>query len=334
MDNIRFGSFVAQLRKERGLTQKELAQRLHVTDKAVSKWETGRGFPDLKLLEPLAQTLEVSLVELLQGERTSSPTLSVEEAGQVAARAMDQYQQTTVLRYLRLFRWVCTAAAVFCFLFLLPYLVYGVSQLYFHWVIEPQMGVIGSAGGPHRYHHFLGSPVPRLVPAGTAGPPVRRLRRTGFPAPLPGEEAEMKRLFPLLLTLLLFPLPGCGLGNGIPRGLDWQALTVTDQKGGALLSAAQAGKGERTFPVSPCPSRWRQTAWSSPGRRPESDGAAPSPPARPSPTALPPTPCPSPAPRQAGRCMVSQSTPMAAGRPPSISLPGGVTVYCTAPLSD
>lgn len=148
MDNIRFGSFVAQLRKERGLTQKELAQRLHVTDKAVSKWETGRGFPDLKLLEPLAQTLEVSLVELLQGERTSSPTLSVEEAGQVAARAMGQYQQTTVLRYLRLFRWVCTAAAVFCFLFLLPYLVYGVSQLYFHWVIEPQMGVIGSAEGP------------------------------------------------------------------------------------------------------------------------------------------------------------------------------------------
>ena len=123
-------------------------------------------------LQPLAQTLEVSLVELLQGERTSSPTLSVEEAGQVAARAMDQYQQTTVLRYLRLFRWVCTAAAVFCFLFLLPmmkptfisvgvleimwvwndfllpYLVYGVSQLYFHWVIEPQMGVIGSAEGP------------------------------------------------------------------------------------------------------------------------------------------------------------------------------------------
>ena len=41
----------------------------------------------------------------------------------------------------------------------------------------------------------------------------------------------MKRLFPLLLTLLLFPLPGCGLGNGIPRGLDWQALTVTDQRG-------------------------------------------------------------------------------------------------------
>ena len=148
MDAKATGGLIARRRKEKHWSQGELTEWLHVTDKAVSKWETGRGFPDLKLLEPLAQTLEVSLVELLQGERTSSPTLSVEEAGQVAARAMDQYQQTTVLRYLRLFRWVCTAAAVFCFLFLLPYLVYGVSQLYFHWVIEPQMGVIGSAEGP------------------------------------------------------------------------------------------------------------------------------------------------------------------------------------------
>lgn len=244
MDNIRFGSFVAQLRKERGLTQKELAQRLHVTDKAVSKWETGRGFPDLKLLEPLAQTLEVSLVELLQGERTSSPTLSVEEAGQVAARAMDQYQQTTVLRYpVGLHRrggLLLPLSAAVPGLRRLPALLSLGDR-------APDGGH-RQRGGPHRYHHFLGSPVPRLVPAGTAGPPVRRLRRTGFPAPLPGEEAEMKRLFPLLLTLLLFPLPGCGLGNGIPRGLDWQALTVTDQKGGALLSAAPGWEGGKDVP--------------------------------------------------------------------------------------
>ena len=57
MDNERFGTFLAQMRKEMGLTQKELADKLNVTDKAVSKWETGKGFPDVKLLEPLAQAL-------------------------------------------------------------------------------------------------------------------------------------------------------------------------------------------------------------------------------------------------------------------------------------
>lgn len=73
MDNIQFGQFVAHLRKEKNITQKELADRLHVTDKAVSKWETGKGFPDLKLLEPLAQELGVSLVELLQGSAPPPP---------------------------------------------------------------------------------------------------------------------------------------------------------------------------------------------------------------------------------------------------------------------
>ena len=98
MDNIQFGQFVAHLRKEKNITQKELADRLHVTDKAVSKWETGKGFPDLKLLEPLAQELGVSLVELLQGERTPSPTLTTEEAGQAAVQAMDRSQKNTARR--------------------------------------------------------------------------------------------------------------------------------------------------------------------------------------------------------------------------------------------
>ena len=328
MDNIRFGSFVAQLRKERGLTQKELAQRLHVTDKAVSKWETGRGFPDLKLLEPLAQTLEVSLVELLQGERTSSPTLSVEEAGQVAARAMDQYQQTTVLRYLRLFRWVCTAAAVFCFLFLLPYLVYGVSQLYFHWVIEPQMGVIGSAEGPTV---IITSSAP-LFPAwfrpallallcAACGVLVFRLHC-------------LERRFPLLLTLLLFPLPGCGLGNGIPRGLDWQALTVTDQKGGALLSAAPGWEGGKDVPrlslsvqveadsvVLTRPEtgeRWSGTL--APGEA-LSDGTTAYPLSFPG--------------AEAGWAVYGITEHTDGSREAALYLTaGGVTVYCTAPLSD
>lgn len=63
------GASVRNLREERGLTQKELAERVGVTDKAVSKWETGRGLPDVTLLEPLARALGVSLAELLAGEQ-------------------------------------------------------------------------------------------------------------------------------------------------------------------------------------------------------------------------------------------------------------------------
>lgn len=148
MDNTRFGHFVAQLRKEHALTQKELADRLHVTDKAVSKWETGKGFPDLKLLEPLAQILDVSLVELLQGERTPSPTLTKEEAGQAAVQAMEQSQRNTARRYLRLFQLFLWAGAVLCGISLIPPLSLGAYLLYFDLFRAPELGVIGGADGP------------------------------------------------------------------------------------------------------------------------------------------------------------------------------------------
>lgn len=63
MDNKKFGAFIAAQRKEKGLTQKELADKLCVTDKAVSKWERGLGFPDIKLIEPLSEALDVSILE-------------------------------------------------------------------------------------------------------------------------------------------------------------------------------------------------------------------------------------------------------------------------------
>ena len=66
MDNQKLGIFITELRKEKGLTQAQLAQKLNVTDKAVSKWERGVGFPDIKLLEPLADVLDISLLELMK----------------------------------------------------------------------------------------------------------------------------------------------------------------------------------------------------------------------------------------------------------------------------
>jgi len=67
MDNYVTGSLIRKLRESRKMTQEELAQKINVSSKAVSKWETGRGFPDIGLLEILAKALGVSLIEMLSG---------------------------------------------------------------------------------------------------------------------------------------------------------------------------------------------------------------------------------------------------------------------------
>ena len=69
IDREKFGTFVAALRKEKGMTQRELAQQLYISDKAVSKWERGSSIPDTALLIPLAEILDVSVTELLLCER-------------------------------------------------------------------------------------------------------------------------------------------------------------------------------------------------------------------------------------------------------------------------
>ena len=69
IDKAKFGAFVAQLRKEKGLMQKELAEKLYVSDKAVSKWERGLSIPDVAILVPLAGILGVTVTELLECRR-------------------------------------------------------------------------------------------------------------------------------------------------------------------------------------------------------------------------------------------------------------------------
>ncbi|MBQ7656824.1 MAG: helix-turn-helix transcriptional regulator, partial [Clostridia bacterium] len=68
MDHYVTGAAIKALREKQRMTQADLAARLCVSDKAVSKWETGRGFPDISLLEPLAEALRVSVPELLSGK--------------------------------------------------------------------------------------------------------------------------------------------------------------------------------------------------------------------------------------------------------------------------
>ena len=68
IDNYITGSVIKKLRESKKMTQEELAEKIFVTGKAVSKWETGQGFPDISLVEPLAKALDISVIELLSGE--------------------------------------------------------------------------------------------------------------------------------------------------------------------------------------------------------------------------------------------------------------------------
>ena len=71
MDQKKTGAFIAQMRKEKGLTQAELADLLLISDKTVSKWETGKGLPEVSLMLPLCETLGISVNELLTGAKLS-----------------------------------------------------------------------------------------------------------------------------------------------------------------------------------------------------------------------------------------------------------------------
>ncbi len=69
MNQEKIGKFIATLRKEQSMTQKDLAQKLGVSDKTISKWETGRGLPEISIMQSLCETLGISINELLSGEK-------------------------------------------------------------------------------------------------------------------------------------------------------------------------------------------------------------------------------------------------------------------------
>ena len=71
MDQVKVGKFIAESRKKQKLTQMDLAERLGVTDRAVSKWETGKSMPDSSIMIELCELLEISVTELLKGEKVS-----------------------------------------------------------------------------------------------------------------------------------------------------------------------------------------------------------------------------------------------------------------------
>ena len=93
MDAKKLGQFIAEIRKEKEMTQAELASKLHVTDKAVSKWERGLGLPDINSIEPLADALGISVAEVMQAERIQADHVTQENASEMLTNAFDIVKQ-------------------------------------------------------------------------------------------------------------------------------------------------------------------------------------------------------------------------------------------------
>ena len=93
-----FGCFVADRRKELKMTQKELAAKIQVTDKAVSKWERGLGFPDINTIEGLANALDVSILELMKSEKNTD-IVSVSETERAVSNVLNIAEQEVESRH-------------------------------------------------------------------------------------------------------------------------------------------------------------------------------------------------------------------------------------------
>ena len=143
----RMGEFICELRKEKGLTQKQLAEQLSVTDKAISKWERGMGYPDITLLTKLAACLGVSTNELLSGiHETAQPEPEPQEA--IVQYTLEYVDSVTTDKRARrrkmaalIFSATLLTAAVICMICDLSingrftWVVYPVSSLLYAWIV-------------------------------------------------------------------------------------------------------------------------------------------------------------------------------------------------------
>ena len=98
MDAKIFGNYIAARRKELGMTQANLAEKIHVTDKAVSRWERGVGLPDIDNLEALAKALDVSLVSLMRGKTCDEKHISIQDAEELVTNTIKISKETSKLK--------------------------------------------------------------------------------------------------------------------------------------------------------------------------------------------------------------------------------------------
>ena len=124
MDNQKFGRFIRDLRKKANMTQKELGEKLNVTDKAVSKWERGLGFPDITIINLLAETFGITASEVLNAEIGKKDTIDVEKAVQEAVEKVTNEKEKKENRKRKLIKIVKILSIIIFVLMLLLQLGY------------------------------------------------------------------------------------------------------------------------------------------------------------------------------------------------------------------
>lgn len=105
MDQIKTGQFIKAVRKERSMTQQELADKLYISEKTVSKWETGKGMPDVSLMLPLCKILDISVNELLSGQKLDENDYKVKAEENIINLAKDKTKPKTKIT-------ICTVSCI------------------------------------------------------------------------------------------------------------------------------------------------------------------------------------------------------------------------------
>lgn len=126
MDQIKIGRFIAACRKSKGLTQAQLAEKLDLTDRAISKWETGNGMPDSSVMLPLCEILEITVNELLRGE-----SIEMKNYNQAAEEMLLELKRETEQQHRAMLRFeiVLGVISTIAFLALLFVTVFFVKQV-------------------------------------------------------------------------------------------------------------------------------------------------------------------------------------------------------------
>jgi transcriptional regulator with XRE-family HTH domain len=101
MDQIKVGAFLKDLRKEKGITQEQLAEKLGVSGRTISRWETGKNMPDISLLVEIAEFFDVSIPEIIKGERKSE---NMKNETKEVAETMSDYAKAEKEQLIKSFR--------------------------------------------------------------------------------------------------------------------------------------------------------------------------------------------------------------------------------------